>query len=303
MRGRIFCKENLGCTHRRGGRKNDYFVTRREKNDILIIEKIKAGFYMDIVNIVFLPVLGTALGSAAVFFMRGTMNKKLERILMGFAAGVMVAASVWSLLIPAIERSEHLGRLSFFPAAAGFVIGIFMMLMIDKIIPHLNFGTEKREGIKSKLKKNSMLVLAIVIHNFPEGMAVGAVLAAVLSGAGVTVSAALALSMGIAIQNFPEGAIISLPLAASGVGKTRSCIMGVLSGLVEPLGAVLTVAASRQMVPSLPYLLAFAAGAMLYVVVEELVPEMNGIDQTDDWGTVMFSLGFVLMMILDVMLG
>lgn len=258
---------------------------------------------MNMLKILLLPVIGTMAGSAAVFFMRGTLNKRLERMLMGFAAGVMVAASVWSLLIPSIERSKHLGRLEFMPAALGFTVGIFVMLATDKIIPHLNIGTGKREGMKSKIKKNAMLVLAIVIHNFPEGMAIGAVAAAFIHSSGVSLSAAIALSLGIAIQNFPEGAIVSMPLAAGGMGKIKAFLCGTASGLVEPLGALITIAASGLMVPSLPYLLSFAAGAMLYVVVEELVPEMNGADQTDDLGTVMFSLGFVLMMVLDVMLG
>lgn len=258
---------------------------------------------MEIFNVIIMPVLGTAIGAAAVFFMKGQMNKKLQKMLMGFASGVMVAASVWSLLLPAIDRSARMGRMAFFPAAAGFLLGVFLLLLTDKIIPHLNFGTNKREGLKSSLKQSSMLVLAVVIHNFPEGMAVGAALAAVLNNAGVSISAAFALSLGIAIQNFPEGAIISMPLAASGMKKGRAFFGGVASGLVEPVGALLTVIASRFMVPSLPYLLAFAAGAMIYVVVEELIPEMNGADQTDDSGTVMFALGFTLMMMLDVMLG
>lgn len=259
---------------------------------------------MDIFNALLLPVLGTALGAASVFFMRGAMNKKTERMLMGFSAGIMVAASVWSLILPALARSESMGKMSFFPAASGFLAGIFAMLFLDKMIPHFSFGTEKREGPKIKLKNNSMMILAVVIHNFPEGMAVGAVIAAaVAEGTCGAMGAALALSLGVAVQNFPEGAIISMPLAASGIGKRKAFLLGAASGAVEPVGAMLTLAASRFMVPSLPYLLGFAAGAMLYVVVEELVPEMNGVDQTDDSGTVMFSLGFVIMMILDVTLG
>lgn len=259
---------------------------------------------MDIFNALLLPVFGTALGAASVFVMHGKMNKKTERILMGFASGIMVAASVWSLILPSIERSEHMGKMAFFPAAVGFLGGIFAMLFLDKLIPHFSFGTEKREGPKSRLKKNSMMILAVVIHNFPEGMAVGAVVAAaVAEGTKGAMGAAIALSLGVAVQNIPEGAIVSLPIAASGKNKRKAFFLGAASGLVEPVGAGMTLIASRFMVPSLPYLLGFAAGAMLYVVVEELVPEMNGVDQTDDSGTVMFSLGFVIMMILDVMLG
>ncbi len=257
----------------------------------------------DILNIIFLPVIGTAFGSAAVFFLRGEMNVKLQRMMKGFAAGIMVAASVWSLLLPAIERSEHLGRFSFFPAAAGFISGIFALLFFDKLIPHLNLGSGTREGIRINLKRSSMLILAVVIHNFPEGMAVGAALFAATKNVGVSMSAAFALSLGIAIQNFPEGAIISMPLATEGMNRKRAFMRGVYSGLVEPIGAMLTLLASNFMVAALPYLLAFAAGAMLYVVVEELIPDLKDLDSCSDIGTVMFSMGFVLMMTLDVMLG
>lgn len=257
----------------------------------------------DVLFVLLCPVLGTVLGCAAVFFLKRGIKKHTERILMGFAAGVMVAASVWSLLLPSIERSCHLGRLSFMPAALGFTLGIFIMLAADKIIPHLNFTTQKKEGAKSTLHKNQMMVTAVIIHNFPEGMAIGAALAAMRYGSLMSASAAMALSFGIAVQNFPEGAIVSMPLAASGMNKVKAFFLGVASAVVEPLGALLTVAASGFMVASLPYLLSFAAGAMLYVVVEELIPEMNGADQTDDAGTVMFAMGFVIMMALDVMLG
>lgn len=257
----------------------------------------------DIFNIIFLPVIGTALGSSAVFFLRGEMNVKMQKMMKGFASGIMVAASVWSLLLPSIERSEHLGRFSFFPAALGFMTGIFALLLADKLIPHLNIGSGIREGIKSKLKRSSMLVLAVVIHNFPEGMAVGAALFAATKNIGVSLSAAFALSLGIAVQNFPEGAIISMPLASEGMNKKKAFMRGVYSGLVEPIGAIFTLLASNFMVAALPYLLAFAAGAMLYVVVEELIPDIRDMDSSSDIGTVMFSMGFVLMMTLDVMLG
>ncbi len=257
----------------------------------------------DVLFVLFVPVLGTVLGCASVFLLKRGLKKRTERMLMGFAAGVMVAASVWSLLLPSIERSSRLGRFSFMPAALGFTVGIFIMLATDKIIPHLNFTTQKKEGAKSTLRKNQMMVTAVIIHNFPEGMAIGAALAAMSCDSLMSVSAAMALSFGIAVQNFPEGAIVSMPLAASGMNKMKAFLLGVASGIVEPVGALLTAVASGFMVASLPYLLSFAAGAMLYVVVEELVPEMNGADQTDDTGTVMFAMGFVLMMALDVMLG
>ena len=249
------------------------------------------------------PFLGTALGAALVLFMTGKMNIKLQRILTGFAAGVMVAASIWSLLIPSIDQSAHLGKLSFLPAVVGFLLGMMFLLVLDTFTPHLHLNSDSAEGLKVKLDKTTMLVLAVALHNIPEGMAVGAVFAGLLSGAGeITLMGALALSVGIAIQNFPEGAIISMPLKAEGSSKKKAFLYGVLSGAVEPLAAVITILLSGIMVPILPYLLSFAAGAMLYVVVEELIPEMSE-GEHSNMGTISFALGFSLMMILDVALG
>lgn len=252
---------------------------------------------------ILIPFLGTSLGAACVFFMKQALSDRLQRILTGFAAGVMVAASVWSLLIPAIEQSSSLGRLAFFPAFAGFWLGILFLLALDHLIPHLHAKSGQTEGPKSRLQRTTMMVLAVTLHNIPEGMAVGVVYAGFLSGASqITAAAALALSLGIAIQNFPEGAIISMPLRAEGMKKDKAFCCGVLSGVVEPIGAVLTVLAARLIVPALPYLLSFAAGAMLYVVVEELIPEMSqGIHSNT--GTVFFAVGFSIMMMLDVALG
>ncbi len=253
---------------------------------------------------ILIPFLGTALGSCCVFFMKKDLNINVQRALEGFAAGVMVAASVWSLLIPAIEQSEHMGKLSFIPAAVGFLIGIFFLLILDKVIPHLHMNSDVPEGPASRLKKTTMLVLAVTLHNIPEGMAVGVVIAGWLyggTGSSISYTAALALSLGIAIQNFPEGAIISMPLRAEGESRRKACLYGVLSGVVEPVGAVVTILAAGFIVPLLPYLLSFAAGAMLYVVVEELIPEISN-EPHSDVGTVSFALGFVLMMILDIAL-
>ena len=247
--------------------------------------------------------LGTSLGAASVFFLKQSLGDHVQRALTGFAAGVMVAASIWSLLIPAMEQSAFLGRLSFFPAAAGFWLGILFLLLLDHIIPHLHRNSEKAEGPHSKLQRTTMMVLAVTLHNIPEGMAVGVVYAGYLSGtAQITAAGALALSLGIAIQNFPEGAIISMPLRAEGMSKSRSFWGGVLSGVVEPIGAVLTILAASVIVPALPYLLSFAAGAMMYVVVEELIPEMSQ-GEHSNIGTVFFAVGFSLMMVLDVALG
>lgn len=252
---------------------------------------------------ILIPFAGTTLGAACVFFMKKALSDKLQRSLTGFAAGVMVAASVWSLLIPAIEQSESMGKLSFIPAAAGFWIGILFLLALDHIIPHLHRNSAQSEGPKSKLQRTTMMVLAVTLHNIPEGMAVGVVYAGYLSGnAQITAAGALALSLGIAIQNFPEGAIISMPLRAEGMKKGRAFRDGVLSGIVEPIGAVLTIIAAQFIVPALPYLLSFAAGAMLYVVVEELIPEMSQ-GEHSDLGTIFFAVGFSIMMILDVALG
>ena len=250
-----------------------------------------------------IPFLGTALGAACVFFMKNALSDAVQRALTGFAAGVMVAASIWSLLIPAMEQSAALGRWSFLPAAGGFWGGILFLLLLDHIIPHLHRTSQQAEGPESKLQRTTMMVLAVTLHNIPEGMAVGVVYAGYLSGsAQITAAGALALSLGIAIQNFPEGAIISMPLRAEGMSKKRAFAGGVLSGIVEPIGAVFTILAAQFLVPVLPYLLGFAAGAMLYVVVEELIPEMSQ-GRHSNVGTVFFAVGFSLMMVLDVALG
>ena len=252
---------------------------------------------------ILIPCLGTSLGAACVFFMKKTLSDTVQRALTGFAAGVMVAASVWSLLIPAIEQSVGMGKFAFVPAVVGFYVGMLFLLLLDHVIPHLHQNSSEAEGPKSQLARTTMMVLAVTLHNIPEGMAVGVVYAGYLSGqAQITAAGALALSLGIAIQNFPEGAIISMPLHAEGMGKGRAFADGVLSGIVEPIGAVLTVLAARMIVPALPYLLSFAAGAMLYVVVEELIPVMSQ-GRHSNIGTICFALGFGLMMVLDVALG
>lgn len=252
---------------------------------------------------ILIPFLGTSLGAACVFFLKKTLSDAVQRALTGFAAGVMVAASVWSLLIPAIAQSAALGRWSFLPAALGFWVGILFLLALDHIIPHLHAKSGQAEGPKSRLQRTTMMVLAVTLHNIPEGMAVGVVYAGYLTGAAqISAAGALALSLGIAIQNFPEGAIISLPLRAEGQSRMRAFAGGVLSGIVEPIGAALTVLAARFVAPALPYLLSFAAGAMLYVVVEELIPEMSE-GKHSNIGTIFFAVGFSVMMILDVSLG
>ena len=258
---------------------------------------------MEIFYGIAIPFLGTALGAACVFFMKKALSDRVQRALTGFAAGVMVAASVWSLLIPAMEQSAGMGKWAFVPAAVGFWIGILFLLLLDHIIPHLHQNSTQAEGPKSQLERTTMMVLAVTLHNIPEGMAVGVVYAGYRSGsAQITAAGALALSLGIAIQNIPEGAIISMPLRAEGMSKGRAFLGGVLSGIVEPIGAVLTILAAGLIVPALPYLLSFAAGAMLYVVVEELIPEMSeGVHS--DIGTVFFAVGFSVMMVLDVALG
>ena len=249
------------------------------------------------------PFLGTALGSACVFLMKNKMSRPLERALTGFASGVMVAASIWSLLVPAMDQTENMGRFAFVPAFFGFWAGILFLLFLDSVIPHLHMNTDKAEGPRSKLARMTMMVLAVTLHNIPEGMAVGVVYAAFKSGnESISAGAALALSLGIAIQNFPEGAIISMPLAAEGRSKKKAFIYGVLSGAVEPLFGFLTILAVGFIVPAMPYLLSFAAGAMLYVVVEELIPEMSE-GEHSNIGVVMFAVGFSLMMALDVALG
>ena len=252
---------------------------------------------------ILIPFLGTSLGAAGVFFMRRTLNALLQRALTGFAAGVMVAASIWSLIIPAIGQSAHLGRLAFLPAAAGFWVGILFLLLLDRTVPHLHANSDEPEGIRSPLGRTAKLVLAVTLHNLPEGMAVGAVYAGFMQGnAGITSAGALALALGIAIQNFPEGAIISMPLRAAGESRAKAFVYGVLSGAVEPIGALLTIWFSALVVPAMPYLLSFAAGAMVYVVVEELIPE-TAAGNHSNLGTVMFALGFTVMMALDCALG
>ncbi len=250
-----------------------------------------------------IPFLGTTLGAAMVFLMKVKMSPRLEKLLLGFAAGVMIAASVWSLLIPAIEMSEKRGGSVWLPAAAGFLLGMGFLLLLDSLVPHLHIDEEKPEGVRSDFQKTTMLVLAVALHNLPEGMAVGVAFAgAMLEGTGMTMAGALVLAVGIAIQNFPEGAIISMPLRNVGVSRPRAFWYGVLSGVVEPVGAVVTILLAEQIVPVLPYLLAFAAGAMIYVVVEELIPETQNGEHTNI-GTIGVAAGFVLMMILDVALG
>ena len=252
---------------------------------------------------ILIPFLGTTIGAGSVFFVKNEIKPVIQKLLLGFASGIMVAASVWSLLIPAMEMCEPAGKLAFVPAAAGFSIGIVFLWVLDKLIPHLHMGSDTPEGPKSNLKKTTMLVFAVTLHNLPEGMAVGVVFAGLLTGsAPITAAGAFALTIGIAIQNFPEGAVVSLPLRAAGFRRKKSFIGGVLSGAVEPVAAVLTIFLSEQITPVLPFLLSFAAGAMIYVVVAELIPELHE-HEYSDLGTLFFSLGFVVMMILDVALG
>ncbi len=258
---------------------------------------------MEVLWGIIIPFFGTALGSACVFFMKKELGRGVQRALTGFASGVMTAASVWSLLIPSMEQSSDMGKWSFVPSAVGFWLGILFLLFLDRVIPHLHMYAEKAEGLKSHVAKTTMMVLAVTLHNIPEGMAVGVVYAGLLSGySEITAGGALALALGIAIQNFPEGAIISMPLHAEGKTKGRAFLDGTLSGAVEPLGAILTIISAGLIVPAMPYLLSFAAGAMIYVVVEELIPEMSA-GEHSNVGVVMFALGFTLMMALDVALG
>jgi len=256
-----------------------------------------------IVSVVMLPFLGTVLGAAGVFFLKGKMNRTLQRSLSGFAAGVMVAASIWSLIIPAMEQSEHLGKLAFLPALIGVWGGFLFLLVLDQLIPHLHLNSQCPEGMSCGLGKSAMMVLAVALHNLPEGMAVGVVAAGWLTGnESISAAGALALSLGIALQNLPEGAIISMPLKSGGMKRGKAFGYGVLSGAIEPIGAILTILLADLLVPVLPYLLAFSAGAMLYVVVEELIPEMSE-GEHSNIGTVFFAVGFTLMMVLDVALG
>ncbi len=257
----------------------------------------------NIISGIMIPFIGTSLGAACVFFMKNELKLSVQRALSGFAAGVMVAASIWSLIIPAMEQCADMGKLGFIPAFVGFWMGALFLLVLDSAIPHLHLNAEKAEGPKARLKRTTMMVLAVTLHNIPEGMAVGVVFAGLTSGnALITSGGALALALGIAIQNFPEGAIISMPLCAEGNSKGKAFLYGVLSGAVEPIGAFLTIVAASFIVPAMPYLLSFAAGAMMYVVVEELIPEMSE-GEHSNIGVIMFVLGFTLMMALDVALG
>ena len=254
-----------------------------------------------------IPLMGTMLGASFVFFMRRDMPERLQKALLGFASGVMVAASVWSLLIPSIEMATYKGAeqsiLAVIPAAAGFLLGICFLLLIDSLTPHLHIGSRQPEGLKAKISRTAMLTLAVTIHNLPEGMAVGVVFAGAENGlSGMSVASALAVSIGIAIQNIPEGAIISMPMRAEGNTRMKSFLIGSLSGVVEPVGALLILLLASWMMPVLPYLLAFAAGAMMYVVVEELIPEASA-GTHSNLSTIGFAIGFALMMVLDVVMG
>ena len=250
-----------------------------------------------------IPFLGTTLGAGMVFLMKNKINNKLEKGLLGFASGVMIAASVWSLLIPSIEMSKEQNIIEWVPATIGFILGVLFLLLLDNIIPHLHVNSKEPEGIKSKFRKTTMMVLAVTLHNIPEGMAVGVALAGAISGNNsITLAGAIALSIGIGIQNFPEGAIISMPLKEEGNSKIKSFLYGTLSGIVEPIAGLITILITSIVVPILPYILSFAAGAMIYVVVEELIPESQTGKHTN-LGTIGFSLGFIIMMILDIALG
>lgn len=258
---------------------------------------------MTIFYCIVIPFLGTSLGALGVYFIKGDLPRTIHRALTGFAAGVMVAASIWSLLIPAINESEHLGKGAVIPAVIGFWIGILFLLFLDKIIPHLHQYSNEDEGKKNNLHKTTKMLLAVTLHNIPEGMAIGIVLASVISGnTEITNAAALTLAIGIAIQNFPEGAIVSMPLYSEGINKNKAFAGGVISGVVEAIACILTLFISNLIIPLLPYLLSFAAGAIIYVVVEELIPEMST-GKHSNIGTIFFAVGFTLMMALDIMLG
>ena len=259
---------------------------------------------IEILSAVFLPFVGTVIGSAFVFFLKGQMSVPLQRSLTGFASGVMVAASVWSLIIPAMEQSEHMGKLSFIPAFVGVWAGFLFLLALDHLIPHMHMNSQCPEGVCcNSLGKSTMMVLAVALHNLPEGMAVGVVVAGWMAGnESISAAGAIALSLGIALQNLPEGAIISMPLKSNGMKRGKAFGYGVASGIIEPIGAIGTILLANLVVPVLPYLLAFAAGAMLYVVVEELIPEMSE-GEHSNIGTIFFAVGFSLMMMLDVALG
>ena len=249
---------------------------------------------MDIAIGILIPLIGTTLGAGCVFFLKNTIKPLLQKGLLGFASGIMVAAAIWSLLIPSLTMSESMRKLSFIPAVVGFGLGILFLLIMDQIIPHLHIDSDKPEGIKSSLKNNTMLVLAVTLHNIPEGMAVGVTFAGLAIGRnGITAARAIALSIGIAIQNFPEGAIISLPLKSGGTSRKKAFLLGMVSGVVEPIAALITVLMTSLVVPILPYLLSFAAGAMIYVVVEELIPEASA-GEHSNIGTIGFAIGFMI---------
>lgn len=257
---------------------------------------------MEKLIVLLIPFIGTSLGAAAVFLMKNKVSPKIEKTLLGFASGVMIAASIWSLLIPSMEMAEEQGKIAWLPALIGFFAGVLFLLAIDSIVPHLHLNADKPEGVKSRFSKISMMMFAVTIHNIPEGMAVGVAYAGAASGnSGMTVAGAFALSIGIAIQNFPEGAIISLPLKGEGISKGKAFLLGILSGVVEPIGGLITILLASRIVALLPYMLSFAAGAMFYVVVEELIPEARSGDHSN-LGTIGAALGFALMMVLDVAL-
>ena len=257
---------------------------------------------MEKLIVLLIPFIGTSLGAAAVFLMKNKVSPKIEKTLLGFASGVMIAASIWSLLIPSMEMAEEQGKIAWLPALIGFFAGVLFLLAIDSIVPHLHLNADNPEGVKSSLSKISMMLFAVTIHNIPEGMAVGVAYAGAASGnSGMTIAGAFALSIGIAIQNFPEGAIISLPLKGEGISKGKAFLLGILSGVVEPIGGLITILLASRIVPLLPYMLSFAAGAMFYVVVEELIPEAHSGDHSN-LGTIGAALGFALMMVLDVAL-
>ena len=258
---------------------------------------------MNIILGLIIPFLGTMFGATTVFLMKNKINPKVEKLLLGFASGVMIAASIWSLLIPSIDMAIEQNKLAWIPASTGFLLGMIFLIILDSLIPHLHLNDNKPEGIKVKLKKTTMMVFAVTLHNIPEGMAVGVTFAgAVIGNTGITMAGAFALAIGIAIQNFPEGAIISMPLKSEGVSETKAFLYATLSGIVEPIGAVITILLTNAIVPILPYLLSFAAGAMIYVVVEELIPESQT-GEHSNIGTIGVAIGFVIMMILDVALG
>ncbi|GAA3663764.1 ZIP family metal transporter [Asaccharospora irregularis] len=258
---------------------------------------------MDIFLGIMIPFIGTTLGASCVFFLKDKINPNVQKGLLGFASGVMVAASVWSLLIPALDMSENMGKFAFVPAVVGFSFGIVFLYLMDMLVPHMHINSETSEGLESNLKKHTMLLFAVTLHNIPEGMAIGVVFAGVLSGHGeITMAGAITLAIGIAIQNFPEGAIISLPLKSEGNSRKKAFLYATLSGIVEPIAAFITILLTRFVTPILPYLLAFAAGAMIYVVVEELLPEASQ-GEHSNINTIGFAIGFMIMMVLDVSLG